>query len=177
MKIIKSHSWTRLYKVTYFHLLSDYRTRGGMQSPRHGVPTTPQTQPLQGLGWRVTTATSRPSLVGSVPKPCSHSSTLLAEVRVPLPHFSCSSVWGPMWPWPFSLQSTPISYAPLAGTSQPRSLGGPARPEQDDASSPRYCTFYYNTAVAQIPGRHNAPGLSINFILNQLSARFPPSSH
>ena len=124
---------------------------------------------------------SWPSLVGTVPKPSSHSSILLAEVHVPLPHFSCSSVWGPMWPWLFSLQSTPISYAPCeerCPSQEPASRTPWVVQLSQNKKIPRPTdtALFINTAMAQVPGRHNAPGQSINFILNQLSARFTPSS-
>lgn len=150
----------------------------GTQSPHHGVLTPPRGStggsfhaepPSPSVSW--------PSLTEQrLHSPRAPVSSLSQGV-CPLPHFSCSMVGGPRGP------SSPLGKAPhqLCPCGERRPLqdqlhcpGGPAKPKWDAPSCLEYCTSI-NAVAAQIPSRHNPPGLRINFILNQLAARPSPS--
>ena len=115
--------------------------------------------------------------MGTARTPSRGSSALLARCVSP-PPFLIQHGCGPTRPQLSSWQSSPSDVTlmwrevPLAGPVA--LLNGPAKPEWDEPSCLQHC-HSINAVAAQIPGRHDPPGLRINFILNQLAARPSPS--
>lgn len=157
------------FKVTYFNLCCDPRTTG-----RYAI--SPSRGPRPPRGSTGGSFHAEPSAPTACPGPASQEQRLhgprapvssLSRGVCPLPHFSCSMVGGPRGP-SSPLGKAPHQMCPLQ--DQSHCPGGPAKPKWDTASCLEYCTFI-NAVAAQIPGRHNPPGLRIN----QLAARPSPS--